>query len=495
MSFSKYRDFYKTIQLFRDIESVLHWDSEVMMPQQGREYRSLQIAEISRFIHEKFTGSEFGNIIQSAIREISGSQENSTKQKLAELKWIQSRREKTGKLPAEFVQKLSQKSSIAHGIWQTAKKESDFSKFAPILAELVDLALQRAEYYGFETEPYDSLLDDYETGAKATELDQLFSDLKRDLIPLVGMGKKTENPFSQKIPEEHQEKFCKSLPARLGLPADSSRLDKSAHPFSTSLGPKDKRITTRYDESDPLSAIFGVLHEVGHSLYEAGLSEIEDGPHPFAEFLSLGIHESQSRLWENHLGRSKEFWEFYYPKALEVWGLTESDLPFSKVYSYIRSVSPSKIRVEADPLTYNIHIILRFEMERDLINRKIKVKDLPEIWNQKMKDYMGIQIVNDAEGVLQDIHWSMGAFGYFPTYTLGNLYAAQFYEAFLKENPEFPSRLKDSGDVQILVDWLRKNVHHKGRTLSVPNLIRESTGSEPSAKPLLRYLEDWVRQT
>ncbi|MCC5816037.1 MAG: carboxypeptidase M32 [Leptospira sp.] len=501
MSFANYRSLYSRLQNYRDIQSVLQWDSEVMMPSKGREARSKQLSEMSRLTHELFTGEEFTRVLESAQEEVAKMPETDPlrNKRLRELDLIRYRRSKSSKLPTAFVQKLSEKTNLAQGIWESAKKNQKFSEFSSTLEELVNLAKEQADFYGYENEKYNALIDDYERGATADFLNTLFQDLKKDLIPLIDGAKSHSNPFAKMekngmkgIPVANQEAFCKKLPSALGLHENESRLDKSAHPFSTSLGPKDKRITTRYDELDPLSSVFGVMHEVGHSLYEAGLSEIEEAPHPIAEFLSLGVHESQSRLWENQVGRSHAFWQYYYPIALECWNLSEKDLPFDTMMSTIRSVSKSKIRVEADQLTYNLHIILRFEMERDLIAGKIAVKDLPEIWNAKMKDYFGLKIDNDAEGVLQDVHWCMAAFGYFPTYTLGNIYSAQLFAAFEKKHPKFHEQLAKTGDTSELLKWLRANVHHKGSEFSVDDLVFDATGEKPNSQALVAYLKEQV---
>jgi len=492
MSFTKYREFYNRIQYFRDIQSLLQWDSEVMMPSSGRMARSHQIAEMSKLIHELFTGDEFKHLLDRAEEDTSrNSNYNNIDFKKKELKVIKERLDKQSKLPTAFVQELSQKTNIAQAKWEEAKGKKDFSLFSSTLEELVDLAIRQADYYGYEKERYDALLDDYEKSATGESLAKLFQDLKKELIPIVGNAKSYPNPFTKKVPPALQKVFCESIPTFLGLTSDLSRLDSSAHPFSTSLGPKDKRITTRYDESDPLSSIFGVMHETGHSLYEVGLSEIQEAPHPIAEYLSLGMHESQSRLWENQVGRSEEFWQFYYPLALEAWNLKESELPFEKLIQSIRSVEKTKIRVEADPVTYNLHIILRFEIERDLIAQKIKVTDLPDIWNAKMKESFDLTIDHPAEGVLQDVHWSMAAFGYFPTYALGNIYSAQLYSAFLKSDPNFPKTLANSGNTSSLLSWLKRNVHHQGKLLSVDELIEKATGSKPSSRFLVESLTNF----
>lgn len=464
------------------------------MPPLARAERSEQIAEMSRLAHELLTGTEFEHALDRAWEEneknvgadtSADSWEAERLLRKREMELLRDRRDKTAKLPSEFVQRLSQKTNLAQGVWESAKKNRDFAEFAPVLEELVDLAREQADYYGYTTEAYDALLDDYEKGATGAGLAEIFRDLKKDLIPLVDRAQSAPNPFGRGVAVECQEEFCKTLPPALGLPDSQSRLDRSSHPFSTSLGGKDKRITTRYNPHDPLSAVFGVMHEVGHSLYEAGLSEIPGAPHPLAEYLSLGIHESQSRLWENQVGRSRAFWEYYYPKALSAWKLTEKNLPLDSLLAYTHRVEKTKIRVEADPVTYNLHIILRFEIERNLVAGRISVRDLPEVWNAQMSESLGLTIDNPAEGVLQDIHWSMAAFGYFPTYTLGNLYSAMFYRAFLKSNPGFPETLAKTGDTSSLLVWLRKNIHHKGKILETEELIRQATGKSPSAEDLV----------
>ncbi len=492
MSFAKYRTFYKKIQNFRDIQSLLQWDSEVMMPTAGRISRSQQIAEMSGLIHDAFTGTEFRSLIDLAESELEHSLDNPNIMKLKkEIDVLKETLEKQSKLPTEFVAELSQKTNIAQSKWEEAKTKNDFSLFQNTLSELVDLAIRQAEYYGYNTERYDALLDDYEKGAKAKNLSSLFDSLKVELKPIVAKSKSYPNPFKKEVSIENQEKFCQLIPAYLGLPQNQSRLDRSSHPFSTSLGSQDKRITTRYDLKDPLSSVFGVIHETGHALYEIGLSEMDEAPNPLAEYLTLGMHESQSRLWENQVGRSESFWIYYYPIALEFWKLKEADLLFSDFMNYIKSVERTKIRVEADPITYNLHIILRFEIERDLISQKIKTKDLPEIWNSKMKENFGLVIENPSEGVLQDIHWSMAAFGYFPTYALGNIYSAQLYHAFLKENQSFEKNLARTGDTSNLLNWLRKNIHYSGKFYSVDDLLIQTTGETANSRFLIESLTNF----
>ncbi|MCE9499737.1 MAG: carboxypeptidase M32, partial [Leptospira sp.] len=448
---SKYRSFYRELTRYREILSILHWDSEVVMPEGARPNRSEQISQLSKLCHKLFTGEEFSGLIDSAKGFIEKKDFPDRKLLEREFEILQRDRDRASKLSPELVEKFSRITNLAHGTWVSAKKNKSFKEFEAPLTEIVDIVKEMAECYGYATEKYDALLEDYETGTKAASLEILFSNLKNSLIPVVQKAKKFTNPFKNKVPEDFQKSFNEKLPARLGLPKSISRLDISAHPFSTSLGSMDKRITTRYDLSDPISSIFGVLHETGHSLYEKGLSEMPEPFSPLASAVSLGVHESQSRLWENQVGRSKPFWEFYYPKLLEEFRLTSQDLPFEKLYSFINSTERSKIRVEADQVTYNLHIILRFEIERELISGILKVKDLPEIWNEKIQKSFGLEIENDAEGVLQDVHWSGGAFGYFPTYTLGNIYSAQLFHFFQKSHEGFAESVRRNGDFSDLL--------------------------------------------
>lgn len=464
------------------------------MPKEGSEYRSQQIADISQLTHDWLTGEEYQTLIQEAEKSISSLDPSQRSRWQREFAILAEERDKAKKLPSEFVAEFAQETNKAHGVWAEARKNAKFSDFASTLEKIVSLSKRQADYIGYTSTAYDALLDGYEKGAKTEEIAKLFDRLKKDLIPIVASAKSFPSPLSKPIPAALQESFCKDLPSLLGLSRGESRLDTSHHPFSTSLGKYDKRITTRYSESDPLSSIFGVLHETGHSLYEAGLSRIEDWPNPIAEFCSLGMHESQSRLWENQVGRSRSFWEFIYPKVMNDFQLNENEITFQSLYQYINSTQKSKIRVEADQVTYNLHIILRFEIESDLINEKIKVKDLPEIWNSKIKEYLGLKIENDAEGVLQDIHWSMGAFGYFPTYTLGNIFSAQLFSKFESENPDYNEAFSKRGDFSSLLDWLRKKIHLRGKELDAQDLIKEATGELPDAKHLIQYLKTKVAE-
>ncbi len=487
--FTEYRTAYQEIYTFRNILSVLQWDSEITLPEEGRAERGLQIGLLSGLIHSKYTGENFYKLAAKAREENEQKILPGQEQRKIEFERLFQDLNRSRLLSQELVEEFSITTSKAHSIWAKARKENRFEDFAPILSKIIELSKKQAECYGYQTEPYDALLENYEPGERAANLEKLFFNLKNNLKPLVARGKKFPNPFQKEIPIYLQNKLGEALPSILGLSSKMSRLDASEHPFSTSLGSKDKRITTRYDLKDPLSSIFSILHETGHSLYEIGISEIEGGPSPLHDSVSLGVHESQSRLWENQVGRSLEFWEMYYPILLENLNITKQELSFSDLFSYINQSTPSLIRVEADQITYNLHIILRFEIERELINGKIQVYELPEIWNSKMKEMFGIVVSSDREGVLQDVHWSGGAFGYFPTYTLGNIYSAQLFQTFLKQNPNFQTTVKEKKDFSSLLNWLRQKVHWKGKFYSAEELIRLATNTDPDSSYLVQYLE------
>ncbi|AOP35776.1 peptidase M32 [Leptospira tipperaryensis] len=489
-SFAEYRAAYREIWTLRNILSVLHWDSEITLPEEGRTERGDQIGLLSGLVHSKYAGDKFYALAEKAREENEKKSLPGQEERRVELKILFKDLNRSRCLSQELVEEFSVITSKAHAVWAKARKENKFSDFAPILNQIVELSKKQTECYGYQTEAYDALLEGYEPGERASNLENLFFNLKNSLKPLVARGKKINNPFPREIPISLQRRLGENLPSLLGLSSKMSRLDASEHPFSTSLGSKDKRITTRYDLKDPLSSIFSILHETGHSFYEAGISEIIGGPSPLHDSVSLGIHESQSRLWENQVGRSREFWEMYYPILMNSLDLKESELSFSELFSYINQSSPSLIRVEADQITYNLHIILRFEIERALINGKVQVSELPELWNSKMKDLFGIEVPSDREGVLQDVHWSGGAFGYFPTYTLGNIYSAQLFQAFSKETPNFSEQVTKNKDFSSLLGWLRKNVHWKGKFHSAEDLIRSATGMDPDSSHLVTYLEN-----
>ncbi|TGL60963.1 carboxypeptidase M32 [Leptospira sarikeiensis] len=492
-AFREYRNEFQNIQHLRNIGSVLHWDMEIGIPKDGLAERGDQLSFLSGLAHKSFISDPFRKLAERAREENSKADLPGKSLRERELHLLFKDLDRSSCLPISWVEEFSKTTSEAHSIWVDARKKNDSSIFLPILEKIVGLVFQKADLFGYSTEAYDALLDEYEPEAKASDLEILFSDLRKSLVPLLAKAKDSEFPFVGNFPIDSQIPFNKSLPVLLGLPESGFRLDASAHPFSTSLGSFDKRITTRYEDSDPLSSVYSVLHETGHALYEAGISLIIGGPSPLKDSVSLGVHESQSRLWENQVGRSKEFWEGVYPIFLEKMGIKESSLPFAKLYSFVNRSKPSFIRVEADQITYNLHVILRFQIERAIFRKELALKDLSKAWKDGMKDLLGVDVPDDAKGFLQDVHWSGGAFGYFPTYSLGNIYAAQLYSAFVQQNPKFPEELKKR-ETSSLLAWLRKHVHSKGRSLEAKDLIREATGEEPNSKYLVEYLGSKIKE-
>ncbi|MFB5650256.1 carboxypeptidase M32 [Leptospira wolffii] len=486
-AFFAYREEFKKIYHLRNAVGVLHWDMEVAIPKNGQAERGDQLSLLSGMAHQMFVSDSFRRLAEKAKEENERKSLPGKPLRERELQLLFKDLDRSACLPLSWVEEFSKTTSQAHSVWAEARKKNDAASFLPVLSKIIDLVFQKSDFFGYDTEAYDALLEEYEPGARASELETLFQDLRKSLVPLLAKAKDAPSPFVGTFPVSSQELFNQGLPVLLGLPESDFRLDPSAHPFSTSLGSYDKRITTRYEESDPLSSVYSVLHETGHALYEAGISLISGGPSPLKDSASLGLHESQSRLWENQVGRSKEFWEGLYPILLEKLKLSESSLPFSKLYSYVNQSKPSLIRVEADQITYNLHVILRFQIERAVFKKELPVSGISNAWKEGMKELLGVSVPDDSQGFLQDVHWSGGAFGYFPTYSLGNIYAAQLYSAFLKQNPDFLSKLKKM-ETSSLLDWLRKNVHSKGRSLDAKDLIREATGEDPNSKYLVEYL-------
>ncbi|MDX1960943.1 MAG: carboxypeptidase M32 [Leptospiraceae bacterium] len=486
-----YRKIWSELVHYQDILSLLHWDSEVFMPEDARDNRSEQIAQLSSLCHKIFTGNELSDLSEKLFHELKTADIEPEKKLLLEreLEVLKRDRNREAKIPVELVEEFSRTTNLAHGVWAGARKNSNFKEFQEILTKVVSLTKEMADAYGHDTERYDALLEGYEPGTNANTLNELFKSLKNSLIPIIHEGKAYPNPFKREVSEEYQNLFNQKLPGILGLSRSVSRLDVSLHPFSTSIGKKDKRITTRYQLDDPTSSIFGVLHETGHALYELGLSNSSEYPSPLTSAVSYGMHESQSRLWENQVGRGRAFWEYFHPMLLKDFQIYHYDLPFDDFFKFINSVNKTKIRVEADQVTYNLHIIMRFEIERDLISGTLQVADLPEVWNSKMKEYFELQIENDGEGVLQDVHWSGGAFGYFPTYTLGNIYSAQIFHSFLSTHQSFWEDVRTRGDFSSLLKWLGKNIHKKGKFYEPNQLIKEATGEYPDSSYLVRYLK------
>jgi len=475
----------KELAIIGSIGNVLGWDMHVNLPPKGNMLRAQQGSYLAGVGHKKFTGKEMGVLLAALCIEADAG--NLTEDQALNVRKLRQDYEKATKLPTAFVEEKSEATSLANQAWVEARMANDFSKFQPHLEKIVELCRREADLFGYQGHPYNALPQLYEPGMTVEKLDSVFIQLRPFLSVLadwvIADGKK-HRPVEGKFPLEKQRELVKKVSALLGFDFTAGRLDISPHPFTVSFSPNDVRITTRYSEKNLLYALTSTIHETGHGLYEQGLPADQLGM-PLGEACSLGLHESQSRLWENHVGRSAEFWQFMLP------ALAESFPEFRgvKLKNWMRQanrVERSLIRTEADEVTYNLHIILRYEIEKGILEGKIQVKDLPEVWNSKMQEYVGVTPDTNANGVLQDVHWSMGSMGYFPTYTLGTIYAAQLFAQASKELP-----LKEqvaAGQFHDLREWLRETVHRHGRKYSADELVEKVTGSPLNPRPLMDYL-------
>ncbi len=487
------RELDKEIRLLEHIGSLLGWDQETYMPSAGIDERSQQHAVIQGLVHERKTADEIGGLLaQLGAREDrpAGSPDLSGLD-AAFVRAVFREYNRNTKLPSSLVKKLARETSLAQRAWGQARQESDFSIFAPKLSEIVKIVLEISERLGYDGHPYDPLLDEYEPLMKTEKVRQVFRDLRRQLVPLLERVKAAE-PVDDaslygKFPQEAQREFGLFVLEKMGYEFNRGRMDKTVHPFTTTLGRDDVRITARYDEGFFSSGFFSIIHEGGHGLYELGFGkELEGGI--LAQACSLGFHESQSRLWENLIGRSLPFWTYFYPLLQDRFPDALADTGLKKFYRAINKVQPSHIRVEADELTYNLHIILRFELELKLICGELPVDELPDAWRQESRELLGITPEKDSEGVLQDIHWSMGAIGYFPTYCLGNLYSAQIMNTLRSEISDLDALLSN-GSISVVLKWLRKNVHAWGARCTPSELCKKISGNELNASYFMKYLE------
>ncbi|MCF7826802.1 MAG: carboxypeptidase M32, partial [Candidatus Marinimicrobia bacterium] len=463
------------------IEALLGWDQETYMPEGAGAARSEQLAYITTLMHSKLVGEPLKQALEELINIETGElrimtlSDRETRQ-LKEI-WRDYRQEAL--LPTEFVTTLAKHASVSQQAWVKARKDNDFAYFEPYLTKMVELQKEKANYLAVGSTPYDSLLDQFEPEMTSEKVADLFTEIRARLVPLIQKINEVKHRVNGSIltreyDVDKQWDFGIAMLEAIGFDLKNGRQDRSAHPFTTSTHPTDVRTTTRLRGNDLKSALLSTLHEGGHALYEQGLP-LEEYGNPLGQAISLGIHESQSRLWENLVGLSPVFWRFAYPKLQAKFPDQLRNTDRDMFYAAINRVKPSLIRVEADEATYNLHIMLRFEIEKMLINDNFPVAELPQLWNKKMEEYLGVTPTTDSEGVLQDVHWSFGAFGYFPTYTLGNLYSVQFFNQAKKDIPY----LDDSyirGDFSALLGWLRKNIHSVGRGRKAEELVLELTG-------------------
>ncbi len=492
-AFTDLRELSTEIHHFNAILALLHWDQETYMPSGGITPRSAQISYLSAHLHEKRTSRKFKDLLEKLVSLSTGKLKAKGLSKSQQIMVREWRKDflRMDKLPASFVKNFSQVTSEASQIWSSAKKDNNFKVFAPFLDKIIGLCRQKAEIWGFEDHPYDALLESYEPCMTTRKVGAVFEGLQKELVGLlkkITACRQIDSRFlHKKVDETKQIEIAHALLSRLPLDKAYSRLDLSSHPFSMALHPHDSRITTRILPNNLMSNLFSVLHEAGHSLYEMDLP-IDTWGTPLSEPVSLSVHESQSRWWETLIGRSLPFWEKFYPLLQKGAPQLFKGIPLERFYRTVNKVEPSFIRVEADEVTYGLHVILRFEIEKELISGKLNVHDLPEAWNAKMKETLGVIPPNDAQGCLQDIHWSLGDFGYFPTYALGNLLAAQFFTAFAKEHPDWEEKIS-SGNLGFIREWLKQNVHRWGRTYDMEELAKRVSGKPFSENAYCAYLK------
>ncbi|MEM9603181.1 MAG: carboxypeptidase M32 [Pseudomonadota bacterium] len=474
----------RDIALLGSTQAVLGWDQETQMPTAAVEHRAAQLGQLTRISHQMQTDNALGDLLQGATEEAASDDERCNVHHWSKA-W-----ERATRVPEDLAVSLSEASSVAMAAWQQARADDDFAVFAPHLDTLVLLKRREAEAIGWadDGEAWDALADEFDPGMTAASVTAVFTPLRDALMTLQGSLPPPAPSASHgldALPADQQTAFLKTLMARMGFSFEGGVMATSTHPFCTSLGAGDVRMTMRRDEASLLSALGSSMHECGHALYEQGLPTAFSGQ-PRGSYNGLSIHESQSRLWENHVGRSRAFWHWYSAEIAREFKL--GDLDAEALFREVNRSEAGLIRVEADQATYDLHIMARFELERALLNGDLNPRDLPAAWNAHYRDYLGIEPDTNAEGCLQDIHWSMGAMGYFPTYTLGNLYAAQFFAAAKTALPGLEDQI-GSGEFAPLLDWLRAQIHDRGRLLSPAALCVEVTGQPLSAEPMLAHLQ------
>jgi carboxypeptidase Taq len=462
--------------LLSSIRGLLEWDERTKMPPAAGAHRADQLAYLAGEIHRRQTAPQVGEWLAALADSPLAADPHSDAG--ANIRELRRQFAKKTRLPQSLVEELSRAATLGEQTWVEARKANDFALFRPKLERMLELKRQEAAALGFTATPYDPLLDDYEPHATTAEVGAVLAGLRDALAPLVqeiiASGRRPDASLLKRhFPIDVQESFGQEISAAIGFDYRAGRLDTTTHPFCGGAGPGDVRITTRYNERDFGDAFFSILHEAGHGMYEQGLPREHFGL-PTGEAVSLGIHESQSRMWENQVGRSRAFWEHVLPRAKQAFPAL-ADAPLDAFYAAINEVQPSLIRVDADEVTYNLHILIRFELERALVEDDLQVADLPAAWREKYRQYLGVAPATDAEGCLQDVHWSAGLFGYFPTYSLGNLYAAQFFAQASADVGDLPAAFR-RGEFAPLLAWLRDKIHRHGQRRTAAELARLGTG-------------------
>ncbi|MFD2640385.1 carboxypeptidase M32 [Piscibacillus salipiscarius] len=481
----EFLQYYKQIESYAEAIKLMAWDLRTKAPKKGVHRRSETLSFLSQKVHELKTSDQ----VKTYIDELRNS-ENQVIKRSIEL--VEKDYNKTKKIPVEEYKEFVELTSQAESVWTEAREKSDFEMFRPYLEKIVAFNIKFAEYWGYKENRYDALLDGFEPGVTVKTLDQVFPKLRDDLGKLIkNVNESNNKPDPSQIlanfPKEKQEQFSLKVLHKMGYDFDAGRLDETVHPFAININHDDVRVTTRYDEQDFRMAVFGTIHEGGHALYEQGLNkDLYDTP--VCDAISMGIHESQSLFWENFVGRNESFWDQYYDLFLEYAPDSFKNIPKHEFYRSINEVKPTFIRIEADEMTYPLHIMIRYELEKGLINEEIEVKDLPKLWNDKMEEYLGIRPENDADGVLQDVHWSGGDFGYFPSYALGYMYGAQIKSA-LEQDVDIDQSIQND-DLSPIKNWLNEHIHRKGSMKEPLDLLKEVTGEGLNPNYLVQYLTE-----
>ncbi|WP_134669631.1 carboxypeptidase M32 [Halorussus marinus] len=484
-----YTEFIEKVQRLSNVgqaAGVLAWDQEVMMPEGGTPARSKQRSTLSSLSHELLTSEEMADLLDELEAESLAPERE------AVVREIRRKHDRAAKVPQELVEEISEVSSEAMPVWQEAREDDDFEAFAPTLEKLVELKREYAEHIDPDRDPYEVLFEEYEPYLGVETAEEVLQRLRDELVPLVEAVRESDadlatDTFEGEFDTDVQEELTRDVLDTLGYDWDHGRLDTAPHPFSTG-NQFDARVTTRFNEEDPLGALMSTIHEFGHATYTLGLPREAYGT-PLGESRDMTVHESQSRLWENHVGRSAAFWERFLPKVQDRFPDRLGDASVEDVYEAANEVyEDNLIRVEADELTYHMHIVVRFEIERDLVRGDLDVEDVPEVWNDKYEEYLGVRPDSDAEGCLQDIHWSHGDFGYFPTYSLGSVLAAQLYDSAADDIDGLDEKIA-AGEFEPLHDWLTENVHRHGSRYTTDDLVRQATGEGYTADYFLDYVK------
>lgn len=484
--YAKYVTILQRVQDFKNAIALLHWDNEVQAPPKGKSFRGRQIATLSAAAHELFAGEELGQLLEELYQQ--RQQLSPDERKNIEITLDTYQREK--RLPIDFVHVFSTARSKALQAWSKARKANDYTLFKEALQVMVNLFQQKAELLGYEEHPYDALVNEFEAGMTVRHLDVLFGEVREQLVTFTKEIREKGQPSSKDFLSFHydkqqQERFSIELLEQMGFDFEAGCQSFSEHPFTAAFSPRDVRVTTHIETDNPLEMIGGAVHEGGHALYELGLNPEFYGL-PLGTGTSIGIHESQSRLWENQVGLSRAYWQANFARMKELFPQALKRINLEQFYKAINQVGPNQIRTTADELHYHLHILIRYEIEKGLLDGSYQVNNLEEIWNVKYKDFLGLEVSSPLQGILQDIHWAEGLFGYFPTYSLGSFYAAQFFHAAQHKIPDLLQQIA-KGNMQPLLQWLRHHIHQHGKRYTSDELCQRITGERLNLKYFMNY--------